>query len=509
MNPYSALRRHLAASMRHRWVALLVAWLVCGAGWFGVQLLPTRYESSARLYADADAMLSLLLRGIAIDATPTGQMEILQRTLLSRPNLAKIISSTDLDSRVTNDIERDELVGRLARDIRITTQTRNLFTIDFRDHNPRVARDVVQATVTLFFEAASATDRQQMDSARGFVAQQIASYELQLRQAERRRAEFQARYIDVLPSEALGGASRLETARERLLQVRGDLQDARTRREIIETQIAQTSATVAPEYSGGGGGGGGGNPRAAEAERQLRELRLRLTDAHPDVVAARRILSESQSSGGGGSAAPRGAAPSRPLARANPLMEQLRVRLVDVDGQIASLTRQERTGQAEVDRLDGIARNEPELQAQAVNMNRDYAVLRRNYEELLARRESLAIDGAARTNADRVRLEVVDPPVVPTRPVAPNRPLMFSGVLIGGILAGLLAAFALSRLDRSFYSLLDLRRLGLPVLGGVSAPRSGVRTANALAFSVCGLLLLAGYGAVVSGVPAKLVRFLA
>ena len=182
---------------------------------------------------------------------------------------------------------------------------------------------------------------------------------------------------------------------------------------------------------------------------------------------------------------------------------------VDVDGQIASLTRQEGTGKAEVDRLDGIARNEPELQAQAVNMNRDYAVLRRNYEELLARRESLAIAGAARTNADRVRLEVVDPPVVPTRPVAPNRPLMFSGVLIGGILAGLLAAFALSRLDRSFYSLLDLRRLGLPVLGGVSAPRSGVRTANALAFSVCGLLLLAGYGAVLSGVPAKLVRFLA
>ena len=504
MNPLSQLRRHAAASMRHRWAALLVAWLVCGAGWAGVQMLPTQYESSARVYADADAMLSLLLRGIAIDATPSGQVEILQRTLLSRPNLAKIIAATDLETRVSNEAERDALVTRLARQIRITTQTRNLFTIDYRDNNPRIARDVVQATVTLFFEAASATDRQQMDSARNFVAQQIASYEVQLRQAERRRAEFQARYIDVLPSEALGGASRLETARERLMQVRGDLQDARTRQQILQGQIAQTPANLAPEFTGGGGGGG--NPRVAEAERSLRELRLRLTDAHPDVQAARRVLAEAQS--GGPVAAPRGAAP-RPQSRSNPLMEQLRVRLVDVEGQIASLTRQEASGQGEVDRLEAIARNEPELQAQAVNLNRDYTVLRRNYEELLARRESLAIAGAARTNADRVRLEVVDPPAIPNRPVAPNRPLLFSGVLLAGIGAGLVIAFLLSRLDRSFYNLADLRRLGLPVLGGLSAPPAGLRLGSSLAFSLAGLMLLAGYGAVLAGVPSKIVRLFA
>ena len=501
MSVLGLVRRHAAASAKHRWSALLVAWLVCGAGWFTVQILPSQYASNARIYADADAILSLLLRGIAIESTPAGQVEVLQRTLLSRPNLEKIVARTDLHERVDGPLERDALIQSLTRDIRITTQTRNLFTIDYRDHNPRVARDVVQSALDLFIEAATANDRQQMESARSFVAQQIASYETQLRQAEARRAEFQARYMDILPSDALGGMSRLESARARMLQVQGELQDARMRRDITQQQIDATPALPPLEA-------GGGNGRLAEAERSLRELRLRLTDQHPDVIAARGVVAELRGGGGGGTAraAPRG--PAGPT-RSNPLLEQLRVRLVDVTAQIASLERQERASRVEVDRLDAIARSEPEVQAQALNLNRDYSVLRRNYEELLGRREAIQIAGAARNSSDRVRLEVVDPPSLPVQPIAPNRMLLFSGVLLAGLAAGLASAFALSRLDHSFYTLQDLRALGLPVLGAVSGPRPAGGGLAATAYLGCCALLLAGYAAVVSGLPGQLVRHFA
>ena len=508
MSALGLVRRHAAASAKHRWTALLVAWLVCGAGWFAVQMLPSQYESNARVYADADAILSLLLRGIAIDSTPAGQVEVLQRTLLSRPNLEKIVARTDLHERVESADERDALLQQLARDIRITTQTRNLFTLDYRDRNPRIARDVVQSALNLFIEAATANDRQQMDSARGFVAQQIASYEVQLRQAEARRAEFEARYMDILPSDALGGISRLEAARARLLQVQGELQDARMRSEITQQQIDATPALPPLEVASGGGG----TSRLAEAERALRELRLRLTDQHPDVIAARGIVSELRATGGGGG----GGAGARPASRAaagtprpNLLLEQLRVRLVDVTAQIASFERQERFGRAEVERLDAIARSEPEVQAQALNLNRDYTVLRRNYEELLGRREAIQIAGAARNSSDRVRLEVVDPPSLPVRPIAPNRLLLFSAVLVAGLAAGLGSAFALSRLDHSFYTLQDLRALGLPVLGGVSGPRPQGGRLGGAAFVGCLALLFAGYAVVLTGLPGQVVRHFA
>ena len=507
MHPIALVRRSLAAGVRHRWRALGLAWLVCLAGWAVVAQIPNQYTSTTRVYADADAVLGMLLRGIAIDSTPAGQVEVLQRTLLSRPNIEKIINRTALEARVHDDLSREKLIADLTRDIRITTQTRNLFTIEYRDTSPALAQEVVQTALNLFMETATQSDRQQIESARAFVAQQIASYEVQLRQAERRRAEFQARYIDVLPSEALGGATRLEAARSRLAQVQGELQDQRRRLELTRQQLE-----ALPTAAAAASGGGGGNPRLSEAERQLSDLRLRYTDAHPDVVAARNAIASLRSSGGGGGGggahrAPGAAAPREP--RGGPAHEQIRLRLVDVEAQVASLERQEREGRAEVQRLDTIARSEPEVHAQFLNLDRDYAVLRRNYDELLGRRESLQLGGAARNSSDRVRLEVVDPPTLPAQPVSPNRPLLAAGVLVVGLGAGAALAFLLVQFDRAFYTVQDLRRIGPAVLGAISAPPRRRRVLGSLGFAGGLAMLLLAFGVVVVGGPLHVARILA
>jgi polysaccharide chain length determinant protein (PEP-CTERM system associated) len=507
MSALSLVKRHAAVGWRYRWKALLVGWLVCLVGWAGVYSIPNQFQSSARIYADADAILSSLLRGIAVDSSPAGQVEVLQKTLLSRPNLEKVILRTDLDNRAGTPAERDALTQRLARDIRIVPQTRNLFSIEYRDPDPRVARDVVQTALNLFMEAATSTDRQQMDGARVFVQQQLASYEVQLRQAERRRAEFQARYIDILPNDSLGGVSRLESARTRLAQVRGELQDAKAKRGLTQKQLDAVPQNLPVSRAGGGGGGGGG--RLADAEQQLSQLRMQFTDQHPDVIAARRAVASLRASGGGAAPSSAGASAAPTGPRSNPLYEELKVRMVDVEAQIASLERQEVSGRAEVERLDEIARSEPEVQAQFLNLDRDYNVLRRNYEELLARRESIQIAGAARTSSDRVRLEVVDPPAVPKAPVSPNRPLLVTGVLVAGLGAGLLAALLFVQLDQGFYTVHDLRRLGLPVLGAISSTKPRPRRAAAAGFAFGVVALLAVFGAVLAGIPGMIVRMLA
>jgi len=74
-------KRFAVLGFRHRWKALLVAWAVCSVGWAFVYTMPNTYMSSARIYADADQVLGATLRGIAIDAQPSAQVELLQRTL--------------------------------------------------------------------------------------------------------------------------------------------------------------------------------------------------------------------------------------------------------------------------------------------------------------------------------------------------------------------------------------------------------------------------------------------
>jgi uncharacterized protein involved in exopolysaccharide biosynthesis len=437
--------RQAVAAWRHRWLALGIGWLVCLAGWTAVSLMPEHYESGARIQADTEAVRDLLLRGTAADNTPAGQVDTLRRTLLARPALDQVIQRTRLDQRATTPAARDLLAQQLARDIHVTAQSRNIFAIDYRDRDAVLARDVVQGALTVFLDSVAEAGRQQLAATREAAARQLATQDAQLREAERRRAEFQARYTDLLPSDALGGSSRLEAARTRLQQAQGELQDVRMRRDLTQQQI----------------------------------------DAAPRPAPEAR------------SGAPRGA------IRGNPMQEELKVRLADIDSQIASLERQERAGRADVDRLSAAARGEPEVQAQYRTLDRDLAAARKAHEEQLARNAAIEA-AAARAAAEGPRVVVVDAPVVPAEPASPDRPLLLSAVLLAGLGAGLGAALLRVRLDRAFYTLHDLRKLGLPVLGSVSALNPAPRLWPALRFA-CGLAtIFVAFGIVLSGTPGQL-----
>ena len=63
-------------------------------------------------------------------------------------------------------------------------------------------------------------------------------------------------------------------------------------------------------------------------------------------------------------------------------------------------------------------------------------MLRKSYEELLGRLQDANIAQAADTQADKVKLQIVDPPETPRLPVAPNRMLLVTGVLLAGCAGG-------------------------------------------------------------------------
>src|SRR5215470_8480041 len=88
---------HMVMLWRRRWLVLGIAWPICLAGWLVVALLPSKYLATARIYVDTETLLSPLLKGIAVDVDMNQQIEVMQRTLLSRPNLQKVLRATELD----------------------------------------------------------------------------------------------------------------------------------------------------------------------------------------------------------------------------------------------------------------------------------------------------------------------------------------------------------------------------------------------------------------------------
>ena len=458
------IRKQLAASWRYRWPAILLFWLVCAAGWVGVMKIPSVYEADARLYIDADAILTPLLRGISMDSSLQAQVDLLSRTLMSRPSLEKLISKTDLDLQAATPAERQTLAAKLATEIKLIPQTRNLFVISYRNESPKLAYDVVQAMLTAFVEGKAGNSRSDLENANRFVESQLAFYERQLRDSERRRAAFRSRYIDLLPGD--GGVSRLQGATQAVRALKGQIADAQARRVALAKELSGTPPLLVTET----GGSGPGSSRLFAEEQKLRELRLRLTDAHPDVIAQRQLIRAMRFGQLGPDSTDGAAGASGTSSRAvpNPVYEQLKVRMVDTDTTISSLQRQLLDATKDRDRLDEIAKSAPGLQAEALNLDRDYSVLQTNYAALLARRESMRISAAAAASADQVKIQIIEPPLVPIVPVAPKRAQLITGVLFAGLAAGLGLAVCLAQLDQSFRTTDDLRNLGYPVVGGVS-----------------------------------------
>jgi polysaccharide chain length determinant protein (PEP-CTERM system associated) len=475
------LSQYLRAAWRRRWMGVIIAWLVCGVGWVGVYIIPNQFESGARLFVDADAVLTPLLRGIAADSAPTTQLEILQRTLLSRPNMEKLVSKTDLDLTLNSPSDRERLLTRLGAEIKVVPQTKNLFTITYRDKSAKLAHDVVQTLLTIFVESATGGSRSDMENARRFLERQIQSYEQQLRAAEKRRADFRARYIEILPADNNPNVPALESARAQAQALEGKLQDTLLSRDALKQEVENTPPMLVVE-SGGPNGMGLVGPvpksRLQDAQEQLSMLLLKDTEQHPDVIAQRKLIESLKNAPrdpAAAATAARDAAAGRDNAAntlkrsvPNAVYDQLKVKLIEADTMVISLQRQRDDAVRYRERLEKVQREQPGLIAEYQNMDRDYTVLRKNYEELLSRLQSANIAQAADTQADKVKLQIIDPPEIPRLPVAPNRMLLVTGVLLGGLGVGVGTTVLFGQLDRSFSTVDELRHLGLPVLGGIS-----------------------------------------
>ncbi len=490
------VRRHAAAAWRYRWLGIAAAWLICAGGWLGVRWMPRSYEAHARLYVEVDQVLVPLLRGLAVDSSSLRDSDMMRRTLLSRPNLERVIEQTSLGRQAEDPDERERLIKRLGTELAVVSDAGNLFTITYRNSDRKLAYDVVQRLVALFVASVVDNDRAVMANALRFVEEEIGSYERQLREAETRRADFRGRYVDVFTAD---GGSRLEAARTSVRALHGALADALTGRDTLARELASTPPTYTDTESGGTPGAPG-RTGLAEAERNLAALRLQLTENHPDVIAARNMVAALRAGRAPDAAGGTPAAIAHSRTTPNPVFGQLKVRLVEAESSIGSLRRQLADAEAEQARLETVARDNPRLEAEYQNMDRDYTVLRHNYEELLARRESMRIASAADAQGSKTKLQVVDPPEIPRVPTGPRQSLLTAGVLLAGLAGGVAVAVFFGLLHDAFYTIDELRAVGLPVLGGVTAVATGFSTrrfarlvsvalAVLLLVTVCGGLL--------------------
>lgn len=465
----------LRAMWNHRWLGLAVAWVVGLIGAGVVLRVPDKYEASARIYVDTQSILKPLMSGLAVQPNVEQQVMMLSRTLISRPNVEKLIRMADMDLGNLSKADQDALVERLMKTLEIKSTGRdNLYTLAFRDPEPEKAKRVVQSLVSIFVESGLGEKRKDSDSAKKFIDDQIRSYEKKLEEAESRLKEFKLRNIDTQTADGKMGTERLGDVSTQLAKARLDLREAENSRDALKRQIVGEDPVLMPD-AGGVGDSGISIPeidgRIEAMKRNLDSLLQRYTEQHPDVLGTRRVIKDLEEQKKQEVAARKKAAASNPAVSVNnnPVYQQLKVSLAEAEANVASLRTRVAEYEARYHRLTETMRNMPQLEAEFAQLNRDYEVHKKNYEGLVARRESASLTGDLESAAGIADFRLIDPPRVSPNPVAPNRVLLLPLGLVAALAAGFFAAFVMSQVRPVFLDGRALREAtGLPLLGTVS-----------------------------------------
>ena len=464
---------------KYRWAGLLAAWLVGALGVLVAVLLPNRYEASARIYVDTQSILKPLMSGLAVQPNVDTQVQMLSRTLISRPNMEKLVRMADLDLGNQSKAQQEALIEMLTRELSIrSTAKDNLYTLSYRDKDPDTAKRVVQSLVSIFVESSLGASRKETATATTFINEQIKNYEAKLEEAEARLKEFRLRNLELTASEGKDAASRLGELSNQLDRARLELREAENARAAAKQQLAaertrldtaaqaalqDPSAFAMPEM----------DARIDAQKRNLDVLLQRFTDQHPDVIQTRKLIKDLEdqkkrelaemrrSSSGSGSS-------GGSSSGGTPVQQELSRMLATTEVQVAQL--QARVGEysARYQQALSALKTAPQLEAEAAQLNRDYAVHKKNYEELVARRESAAISGELDVASGVADFRLIDPPRASNQPVAPNRLVLLAAAWGLSVAAGLGTSFIASQLRPVFHDTLELRDVTeLPVLGVV------------------------------------------
>ena len=469
--------KYLRAMWLHRWLGLIAAAVVGLIGTVVVAKVPDTYEASARVYVDSDSILKPLMQGLAVQPNLDQQIEMLSRTLISRPNVEKLVRMADLDLKVKSPKEKELLIDDVAKRLSIKSTGRdNLYTLSYRDPVPSVAQKVVQSLTTIFVEANLGGKRDDSATAQQFLDEQIAEYQNKLTDIETKLKEFKIRNIDVQVGEGRGVADRIVDISQQLTQARMELSEAVNSRNALRAQLAGEKPTITqsarmdsevitvPEIDG----------RLQSLKTNLDALLQRFTDLHPDVVNIRKQIRELELQRAQEIAARKRAAAANPSlsSESNPIYQQLKISLGAAEANVAAL--QARVGQLSSQHARAMTtlRASPELEAEHAALTRDYEITKRNYDQLVSRRESAELSDKVEAVGGMADFRVIDPPRASNTPVAPNRMILLMAVYLASIGAGVFMAFAASQIRPVFFDARTLRTVtGLPVLGIVSAVR--------------------------------------
>lgn len=439
-----------------------------------VYTIPQRYESLGTVLVESQQIPVELVQS-TVTSDPNQRITIIQQRVMTRSNLVKIIDKYDVFKEDRKRLSVSSLIEQMQKLITLDVITSNVgsnrrgattiaFKVGFQHEDPQVAAKVANELVTLFLSENVKTRTERASETTQFLKQEAQKLREALATTENAISEYKSEHSESLPEHLelrLGGLERLQSeikvAERQLDALRDERKYLELELSTAKSGLVNRSGTIeTPD-----------NTTELELQRtkdQLTQALTQLTEQHPTIKSLQRKVAALESQIADDLAAEtddgietKSGKPTNPAQEQ--LIQRINIRLSSNSQTTEKTIEQLKKLRAKVIETEKLILKTPEVERGLLVLNRTQREILAKYQELEAKQGKARLAQNLEEEKKAERFLLLEPPIVPTEPVWPNRP-KFIG--IGAFLAfatGLGTAVLIELVDRRVRTSKELEAL--------------------------------------------------
>ena len=508
---YSNIDEYIEILYRRIWYIVIPFAILFSAALGYALLAPKRYMAETMILVTPQRVPQEYVKS-TITLGIEARLQSISQEIMSRTRLEKIMTEMKLYVEESKSLTREEVIELMRKDIFVKMGGREgYFSISYKGKDPNTVAMVTNKLASLYIEENLKFREAQAQGTSEFLALELNSTREKLDEQERAISDFKRRYLPELPDQRESNLKILGKFQLDQQRISDNLKSAQDRKMVIQKQVSELEALSekmqdekpAPSSAQRIGAEALPSPPSkpekknpdelllAQLKNQLKDLRAKYTDRHPDVVEMNRKISdlekgrtaekiEVQTAERVKEKAPAPVAASAPLTQekkkdefepaSNPFYQEMQGQLLATDAEIKRLKEEDSGVRKKIAQYEMRVENAPVRELALIELSRDYNNLKQTYERLLQKSTEAQQSENLEHRQKGEQFRVIDPAKVPEKPFQPNIPrILLAGFLLG-MVSGVGLAFVKEQTDRSFRNAEDVEdTLGLKVI--VSIPR--------------------------------------
>ena len=490
---------YLAAFRRRRGMITLIAGIVFILGLITAFVWPPTYESSATILIEEQEIPVEMVQ-TTVTSYAGQRIQVISQRVMTRANLLKIIDKYALyvDERKRETTE--EVLDTMRQDIKVDMVQADVvdprsgrpmaatiaFTVGFEGENPVLVQKVANELTTLYLNENLRTRTEKTEETREFIAAEAERLNNEIQRLETALSAFKEKNIGLLPesrelvtqqiqrtqTEIDNITDQIRSAKETKVYLQGqlavldpyttdDATDPASRLQALRTQYISLYSRYSPDH-----------PDVLRTKREIAALekevgvvdttadelaelealqakldkaRQTYSEEHPDVKNLKRQIAALEKELQKPATVSRKAYAD--VNPSNPAYVNLSAQLEAQDIQVKLLTERQGKLKQKIAEYEDRLLQMPKVEAEYRTLTRDYENTTMRYRDLKSKQMTAEVAQAMEKERKGEKFTLIDPPILPEKPISPNRPAIIFLSLVLALGAGIGSAAAAESMD--------------------------------------------------------------